>query len=860
MEPENKDLLPGDEFLSTIYGIQFTFATLPEGQAELFQGGIEVGYFSKYKNTVPEIKKFLYNPLKFYIIGDYDLCYITLINNLKFSHSQFEPKSPKNEVFTSHYFQSYIGLSKNPSHKLSEICRVAENKYFIGVINIKLSNGLLIGNGNDFIEYVAEIINNVLNGTPYLLARTFTWFDFSLAVFIDNPGNLADIVTRLRNIERSANELGDIYNNSLLNQVQAKGGLKKKYSLIVDTHSYFGYNHKLIEGKISSDFVKGFLRSANDLKLKVDTEIEWLLKPGHESYLLDLLKSDKLLRKYYKFSNLKIALGKYDFILSQKGHYILASFYLFRFIYKNLHGNLFKHVRQIKTKIFLPLKKTEKSAASYFTWDGILGKFAFKPGTLREIEKNLKALKVSRQMRIKVCKIFINFNNGIQDPIQFPYFLDFVLFVNNLKELINKEYDRANESNLQVKELEDRLNEHIRVFQDAYNIRFLNGYQFENISDFNLDFNNSIPQLLSAYSTLIYEYGKLLYNGGNYGPIIQINNFDTQSNYLSINYSIQHLTAPEFVFSTIMKEILNQLKFDNKKYKSILVEIKKNFQGFLDESNESYLDEMVENGLFDIDYFVIDAIRYMVTYQFNFELFNYWFWSYNYQNSSLFDTGGMFNEDHLRKEMLRIVLIRDFFNVDKEKLQNPSPELYTYWERHIDKIETIAGLILNFLGKTQIGNVINAVFNELFNQLNYVDPIDGFENVRIEALDNMRNEPDFRSTFFNMFLTSGSDKITIRGLIKYLYDDLLEHYNQNKGKLNMLRRNWATGQVLTAYNELYRDIGYAIDQNGGAYFYDGIKMDKYFEHTAMDLETILDFSWRQKKSFFINHLPDEKNR
>ena len=50
------------------------------------------------------------------------------------------------------------------------------------------------------------------------------------------------------------------------------------------------------------------------------------------------------------------------------------------------------------------------------------------PQKINDTEENinidtiLKTLKVSRQIRIKVLKIFSNYNNGILDPILFVYF------------------------------------------------------------------------------------------------------------------------------------------------------------------------------------------------------------------------------------------------------------------------------------------------------------------------------------------------------------------------------------------------------------------------------------------------------
>ena len=65
-----------------------------------------------------------------------------------------------------------------------------------------------------------------------------------------------------------------------------------------------------------------------------------------------------------------------------------------------------------------------------------------------------------------------------------------------------EEHSRQKKHITEVKEIEKKLNYYIEVFQESYNVRFLNGYLFENISDFDLDFNSSIQQLLTSYGLI----------------------------------------------------------------------------------------------------------------------------------------------------------------------------------------------------------------------------------------------------------------------------------------------------------------------------------------------------------------------
>ena len=155
--------------------------------------------------------------------------------------------------------------------------------------------------------------------------------------------------------------------------------------------------------------------------------------------------------------------------------------------------------------------------------------------------------------------------------------------------------------------------------------------------------------------------GKKFYSGDLYYPLIRLNNIDTVSDYLSINYAVPHLTSPEFVVSTIIKEILNHIPLDSKELEIKLNHYNKELFNFKKYINESYFDDMYQSGMININYFIIDAIRFHITFKSNFKLFEYWFWTYNFQNTSLYDTNGLFNEQQLKQEIFRLLLIKKFF-------------------------------------------------------------------------------------------------------------------------------------------------------------------------------------------------------
>lgn len=840
------------------YGVHVIFSTIPNQKDTNFEDDIEEYYFKEYKKSIDCPDEFLYKPLKYYMLGDYDVCYITLINNFKFSHRLFEPKTDKEDVvYNSHTFQSYSGFALNNATSLQKTFSNNpysnnETKYFIGIINLKLNNGFLIGNGLEFIQLIKEVIDIKFKDN-YILTQTLTWFELSLTLFFDEPSELTKAIVFLRSLNlyklKNDIELSHLYikyaqtikENSLYHEILKPDAEKERMyttSFFADTSSHFGINERLIKNHLKTNevdnYVKDFDKKAVSIILK--TEIEWQVKPGHIPNLIKLLENHDELRNCFKTKNEKIAtnmvLGKCDYLIQEGNESILSNFHLIRDFVRSKDCKFYDHIRKVRTYIFLETNLEEvddrnkclkEANGSPNHWNDTLKKLAVKAATFKSIDEKLKALKISRQVRTKILKIFSNYNNGILDPIQFPYFLDFKIFIDNLINLINEENERAKVKMFAISSLENNLNKHISAFEEGYAVRFLNGYQFENISDFDLDFNNSIQQLLSSYGTLVHEYGRLFYKD-SYGPIIQLNNLDTVSNYLSINYFGHHLTSPEFIFASLTKEILNHLKIDKPAHKQIIIEYENSLPEIKKFINESYFDEMLESGMIDINYFLIDAIRYKLSYSGKFKIYEFWFWSYIFQNSTLFDSTGMLNEQRLRMEMFRIILIKKVYeNTSEHQLECPTPELYTYWIRHYEKIDFIVSKLINYSKKKPENNILRKTF-QLANEICKVTEIPENENLPIREIEAI------------------------------FFETLSNHYQKNRSKVTIVKRDWESGVPLERYNILYKDILYAIDPTGGVYFYNSKSMDTYFESNSKCLLEILDFSNKFKKDFITKYL------
>lgn len=854
------DYMFNPEVISVKYGMQVIFSTIPNNKGGRFEENIEDKYFETFKSKIRDKRKYpyLYKPLKYYMLGDYDVCYLSLINNFKFSHRLFEPKisDEENKHVYTHSFQSYSGFALDNEYKLRRIFgnRKKPIRYFIGIIQIKLNNGLLIGNGLYYIEFIYEYLKKIIK-VPFLINYTFTWFEISLVVFINDPKELSKLIIKIRSSKLSTikDEFPEIFNkygnqileNSLFNSLYPDSGPANKRDFIhaglfSDTNTHFGFDASLIKMDIDEkpdDYAKKFLDKANRIILK--TEIEWQVKPGFINNLIDLLHNHTKLGGFFKTGidknsdNFKMVLGKCDFLIQETNDSILSNFMLIRDLQDSDHCNFFDFVRKIRTYVFLNSKisKDEFSHLSSYvpnSWDGKLDKLAVKTSEFNKIDKILKSLKVSRQIRIKIMKIFSNYNNGILDPILFVYFLDFKVFIDTLKESINYYNKISKSKQFKLSEFEKILTENIHIFEEGYSVRFINGYQFENISDFDLDINNSVLQLLSAYGTFVYEFGKNLIHNGAYYPVIQLSDVNTLSNYKTINYYVHHLTSPEFVFATLTKEILNHIVLDNTELNKLINTFKKEITEISLSINESYLDDMIKSDTLDIEYIVNDALRFQLTFDRRFDLFEHWFWSYIFQNATHYDSSGMFNEDRFISELFRLLFIRNNFKKFIKKgydVKCPVPELLTYWDRHFDKMNNIVNEILLYSEtKSPTLRMIMDFIDKILLEFDF-NKIKVFNKMFFSILDiyYKRNSPD---------------KI----------DD--------KYRIPIIRRNWKDGEIIDKYNSLFKNKLYAIDQTGGVYFQNMKAMQEYFEQNAKILLEILGFAFVHKKQFITNNIKE----
>lgn len=914
--------------------LHIALATYPKGQSDKYIEDIN-DFYKSFRDEIKEnymssnLTDDFYSPMVYHVFGSYDVAFITLVDNHKFSQKLFFPKGKK---LSPNAFQILTGLCPviNKDFSLKSAFSSNRNKTYFCACNLKLGNGFLIGNGQVFLNSVSLLIDkkikeikntaDVQNCEDYILIQSFSWFEISLLIFSDNIDDISTIINQLRESKirelevyfTEEGEFKDFLNNSLYRDFYVKENKKeeldnndiekfKESHIFADSHSYFGIDYNKFKEKDVTDELR--------------TEIEFQVKPGHAKDLLNELGKLKGTNgsPIFKVNEPIFLTGKSDFLIQEiENDKLSNNQILFREL-RNPKSSIRKYIRGVKTR---PLFKVPVDSFHTSGENGILNlpeylkDLIIPENTIEQTDLSLKSLKVSRQIRQKIVKIFFNFNNGIQDTILFIYFLDFKIFMQKLIRVIEAESNHLKESfnttkNTQpksVEELEEILRNYINVFEEAHHNRVLNCYLFEEIYDFDLDFNSSIQQLLSTYNTVVSEAtnlyytkkeelpsGEIIYKKYQTGQVVQLNLKNTIANDISINYSVNHLTTPEFVFFTLDKEILNNASSHDDRFSGII----KNIEELVKNKGSNNLKNWLQTKKFLVDYYIIDVHRYITICNFDLSLFEYWFWSFNLQNPSLYNSKGLFDETHFHKELIRLIFQYAIFGKEKDivNLKCPIPELQSYWERYFDitkrevlelvrtvtneKGEFLSDLVKRYLKISDIDLEVSIdkdtkqiIFEHEDNDVNNNDLL-----LLLKSIGNndFRYGPNRRKVF-REFYTKIVDKIDNGNVELYIENDcsptaylyaimysylrfLKEKYSN--GKINILRRNWQTGKPMRRFikennaNQLYN-----IDPMGGVFFIDSKKAEKFYQVRNGILQSLWHFSLIMKKRF-ITHLLEQ---
>jgi hypothetical protein len=897
--------------------LHIALATYPKNQAQQYITSIKSSYdafkksFEKnfVNNKVESPKKDTSNntylPLVYHIFGSYDVAFISVIDSYKFAQKVFT----SNEELNPNSYQILTGLCPkiNDKFDLNKMYDHNKDKLFVNICNIKLNNGFLIGNGLDFFDSVIRFIDTKIKGIKkssendvcydYIILKSFSWCEICLVLFDDDASAIGKIINELRNT--TINELGldgdkltQILNNSLYQNHNTDVTILKNSHIFSDTHSYLGVHYeKFTERKI--DFSK----------VKLETEIEYMVKPGHIGDLLEELESikDSSGTAIFQKEKASFITGKSDYIIPEQEK---TSFENNQKLFSKVRedgSKIFDYVRGIKTKPLLefehPKPNTEKGVLNFGEY---LKGLSVSQDKIREIDTQLKQIKISRPIRQKISKVLFNYNHGIYDPVMMLYALDFKVLIKMLENFIkdsseNLAIEKLSPISKEVKENERTLQKILDTFEEGFHVRMLNCYEFEEFFDFDLDLNTSLSQLLTVYNSLITEVNNVFTPNYEHSQVVQINLKSTVSNSYSVNYNVYHLSLPEFVFFTVTKEVFNPMP-DFEVTKDLFSQIESLIK------NDVVLKYYTQQDFLDIEYLINDILRVIYVCNFDLKLHDYWLWTDALQTSHQFDSFGNYKEKSFKVMLSRIMLLSKFFDKNHSNtLTCPIPELANYWHKWFFKLEKkedgIIGQIYERMGKVknQDGQTLLKLIIEFcqtaVNKANYKEGLSNdfireyptkcttpddidiqvnkvvrnshFNDIFDRLTGLLKNQVAFHCTF-SEDIENGNTVLYGSGKNKFIpkqcfvfglsYSYLKTIFDINSGKIHFLRRNWADGTIHPYFKENDERL-YTIDPMGGVFFLKKENAEKYYKMRNGILESLWHFAFVTKKEFITEILP-----
>ena len=787
----------------------------------------------------------LYKPAIYHIYSHFDVAFVSIIDNFKFPQRVFEAWGNEVDSIKSVSYQilsgSILETEKSPNPK--DVLNA--DSEFLKIIQLKLNNGLLIGNGAVLFENCIKLIEEALLNaeiTKYIFINSFNWGEITVLCSNKDPNILAKALMRIRlfTVEYIKDPIiaEEIRLNSLCSLWKVEN--VNQSHLFSETSSYLGV-----------DF---FNYTKIDKNTPFITNIEWQIKPGHLPYFAEEMKASPL-DFDIDYSKVYFKNGKTDYVIIEKEPDILGSnIGLFELLRQNTSIN--SHVRKIKTKplfrIDCELAKELNTRAYYspiqnsFSSENFLSKY--KITNSGEVTKYLRKLNVSRNIRKKVNKIIYNYNLGIQDPILFIYFIDLhnllLQFIDKLRHLsteiegaivtgkLSNEFSVSNFMSLKTTYIQDELiNVYIDVFQKALNDRILNNYNYEDINEFSLDINSPLTSIVSSLDSIVKFYGSCFRDSEGNSIITTINDNETISNKISVNYNIEHITNVPLIFSTLIKEILNIEQTTNE------IENSKHFEYLSKEFNENTqhwnkLDKDFLKAL-NFAYFEIDFKKYYLTFFRDSDLYIFWHWTYALQCTHLYSSIGYFDEINFSRELFRLILLLKATDPNKiEELQCPNPELRTYWDKYFNRIRDLVDIIGN-------ANSFKLMSKSLMNQVHTsINNIDAQSNGGLTVVKSNNDVNEFLNKLGGYCITI-ADK-NVEDFIKFIHEQIaiqnsqiippsksafyrilsyISFYNLTliktkfKGNNNLLRRSYQTGVPIDHF--LQNKTNWFIDPFGG---------------------------------------------
>lgn len=846
-----------------------------------------------------DLNEYFYIPKKYYLLGEFDLALITLIDGFSFPVREFSHKSfYLNAENPTLEISRHNILGPTPKFNDRTITDVFKNifsersKYpLISISRLKLNDIFLLEKGTDFIRGSIKLINKKLKDKKkennahefnFLIIENYSWSEVTIVFFVNNYKIVSDLMLLLRNlvhtdlIEALDNEDSGL--SSILSEKKHIVLREDKYfHLFIDSHSIFGFDHDLF-----SEFNTNSRTLYNKI-LKTDSvkhNIKISVKPGFIKKAMEKIKKIEELFLFensissQKNSNFNIIAGKSDIIYYINNNTNISTKTLIDWII-NLRLNIKKihYINNISTEIivehsFHDLKEKDENPESYLV-EKELEKLVFKPNTLKLLNDYMSSIYVPHVIKESILNLFSIFNNKISDRLAFSPFIELRPFLIYILRIIRHsklglETGKSYDMEILLKSLDPA----IHAFHHAYYNRVLGQYKNGNQYDQPMFFNLGSQLLISAFDILYKNITNVIGNKASFVYVESDQNFTISDFALRLNYF--HVFNPELLCAVLFQESMNQCssRFRHK-YPQLF---KYNRESDSDQSIDKIYSELKNNNLTSkeveanyqdilnaltpefFEHIFSDLVGYRLFYQNNPEMYTYWSWGYFSTDSKHFikKKGQLYIKyEYFIPFLVRQLIVLKCFNIDFYNDYNVK------FNPNIDKA------ILKKLNQTKR-------FLDLYlfqgNLLGWINSIKDFSEEKFKEINKNQNSFD-ENEIINKFMNGQVISYNVREnhnetfqytrLLLFAY---LKAFTKLTGKTKSI--NIVDREIKSGENDKNK-INYSnilFDTHGGIYIIHPEMRRKIYKLRSTFHMSIIDMSLKTKGQLLKEMINSEKDQ